>query len=209
MKRESTLKRCALLGLGLLLCAAGASAQMFKWTDEKGVVHFSDQPPAGKDAKVETKSYAGGDPVVLPYELAVAARNSPVILYTTADCTACDQGRALLQRRGIPFAEKTVTTNDDQQKLKEAGSPGQLPLLLVGGNKRVGFEPGAWTAVLDNAAYPQQKLLPANYQYPVAVSAAPARPARNAVRAAQATPAAPVPQPAAPAPVAPPSGFRF
>ena len=47
MKRVlmSTLKRGAPLGLALLLCAAGASAQMYKWTDAKGVVHFSDQPP--------------------------------------------------------------------------------------------------------------------------------------------------------------------
>jgi glutaredoxin len=136
----------------------------------------------------------------------VAARNSPVTLYTTADCTACDQGRALLQQRGIPFAEKTVSSNDDQQKLREAGSPGQLPLLVVGGNRRVGFEAGAWNEALSNAAYPKQRLLPANYQYPVAVSAAPARPlAREAVREQQADP---VPRPKPP-PAETPPGFRF
>jgi glutaredoxin len=208
MKREWKLTRCAPLGLALLLCAASAGAQMFKWTDAKGVVHFSDQPPAGQDVKVETKSFGGGgDQVALPYELAVAAKNSPATLYTTTDCNACDQGRALLQRRGIPFSEKTVTSNDDQQKLREAGSPGQLPLLVVGGNKRVGFEAGAWNEVLSNAAYPKQKLLPANYQQATAVSAAPARPlARDAVRNEQADP---VPQPTTPPPAETPSGFRF
>lgn len=206
MKREMNLTRCAALGLALLLCAAGASAQMFKWTDAKGVVHFSDQPPP-VNSKVETKSFGGGgggDQAALPYALAAAARNSPVTLYTTADCSACDQGRALLQQRAIPFAEKTVTSNDDQQKLREAGSPGQLPLLLVGGNKRIGFEAGAWNETLSNAAYPKQRLLPANYQQPAALPAAPARPlASEVVRE----------QPAAPAPLPPPAdtppGFRF
>lgn len=204
MKLSSTLKRSAPLGLALLLCAAGAGAQMYKWSDAKGVVHFSDQPP-GKDVKVETKSFAGGgSEVALPYELAEAARKHPVTLYTTADCSACDQGRALLKQRGIPFAEKTVTTSDDQQKLNEAGGGGQLPLLLVGGARRVGFEAGAWTDTLSNASYPAQRMLPSNYRYPAVAAAAPARPlAREVVRE----------QPAAEPKAAPPSdkppGFRF
>jgi glutaredoxin len=211
LELNATLKRCAPLGLALLLCAAGASAQMFKWTDSKGVVHFSDQPPTGKDVKVETKSFAaGGNDVALPYELAEAVRNSPVTLYTAADCKACDQGRTLLQQRGIPFSEKTVSTNDDQHKLKEAGSAGQVPLLVVGGTKRVGFEAGAWNEALSNAAYPKQRVLPANYQYPVAVSAAPApqRPlARKVVGERQAEP---VLEPKTPTPAADTApGFRF
>lgn len=209
MKRQlsSRLKRGAPLGLALLLCAAGAGAQMFKWTDAKGVVHFSDQPPAGKDSKVELKSYASGvNRVELPYSLAEAARTNPVTLYTTADCEACDQGRAMLRQRGIPFAEKTVNSNDDQQKLKDAGSAGQLPLLLVGSNQRIGFESGGWNQALTEAAYPVQRMLPANYQYPAAVSAAPLRPlARDVVRDPQPDPAR---QPKSAPPDGPP-GFQF
>lgn len=206
MKLSSTLKRSAPLGLALLLCAAGASAQMYKWTDAKGVVHFSDQPP-GNDVKVETKSFAGGaGGVALPYELAEAVRNHPVTLYTGADCNACDQGRALLKQRGIPFTEKTVSTTDDQKKLNDAGGGGQLPLLLVGGARRVGFEAGAWNDTLNNASYPAQRMLPSNYQYPAAVSAAPARPlAREVVREQ----AAPAQQPKTPPPSDTPPGFRF
>lgn len=200
MKREMS----SILGLALLLCAAGAGAQMYKWTDAKGVVHYSDQPPAAKDAKVETRSFRGASGAVeLPYALAEAVRSNPVVLYTTSNCNACDEGRALLKQRGIPFAEKTVKSNDDQEKLKEAGSDGQLPLLLVGGSKRVGFEAFAWNEALSNAAYPQQKLLPANYQYPAAASAATIRPlARNVEPAAAAEPKAPPPSDA-------PPGFRF
>jgi glutaredoxin len=211
MKRKvsSPLARCAPLGLALLLCAAGASAQMYKWTDAKGVVHFSDQPPPGNARKVELKSLeAGAAKVELPYALAEAARNSPVVLYTTAPCESCDQGRALLLQRGIPFVEKTVQSNEDQQKLKDAGSDGQLPLLLVGGSKRIGFEAGAWNEALTDAAYPLQRRLPATWQNPAAVSAAPAaapRPlARNAVRE---QPPAPANRPKPPSDA--PPGFQF
>ena len=52
MKRQ--LSSTLTLGLALLLGATGASAQMYKWTDAKGGVHFSDQPPPpGSDRKVE------------------------------------------------------------------------------------------------------------------------------------------------------------
>jgi glutaredoxin len=204
MKISSALVRSGPLGLALLLGAAGASAQMYKWTDAKGVVHYSDQLPAGK-AKVETKAFAGGARhVELPYALAEAVRGNPVVLYTTAGCTACDAGRVLLKQRGIPFSEKTVKSSDDQQKLKEAGGDGQLPLLVIGSRTRIGFEAGAWNEALTSAAYPTQKILPANYQYPAAVPAAPASPlARDQEPPAAARPKAPPP------PGDTPPGFRF
>jgi glutaredoxin len=208
MKMSATWVRGAPLGLALLLCAAGAGAQMYKWTDAKGVVHFSDQPPAGKTGKVETRPAAGGaGQVALPYVLAEAVRANPVLLYTTSNCNACDDGRALLRQRGIPFAEKTVKSNDDQQQLKQAGSDGQLPLLVVGSHKRIGFEAGAWNEALSGAAYPKQTMLPANYQYPAAAAAAPARPlARNT---APEPDAAAGPKAAPPPPADHPPGFRF
>lgn len=163
------------LGAALLLCMAGAGAQMFKWVDAKGVVHYSDSaPPDQKKTEVKTTGAAAGT-VALPYALAQAARNHPVTLYTTGACAACDQARALLRARGIPFAEKTVNSSADQQKLREAGSDGQLPLLLVGRSKLVGFEAGAWGEALSDAAYPLRSMLPATWRHGAPEAAAPAR----------------------------------
>lgn len=210
MQRPSTILNNA-VALALLLCAAGASAQMYKWTDAKGVVHYSDQPPEGKERKVELKLFGSGAETgvgagALPPALAEAVKNHPVILYTTTGCNACDQGRALLRQRGIPFSEKTVISSDDQQKLKEAGSAGRLPLLLVGSMKRVGFETDAWSETLSVATYPLERVLPPNYRYLPAQPAAPARAVPSAVLAVQAE-AARSPK-VAPAPGTPP-GFQF
>ncbi|WP_144290319.1 DUF4124 domain-containing protein [Chitinilyticum litopenaei] len=44
-----------------LLLAAGAQAQIYKWTDDSGRVHYSDQPPPGKGGQakvVDTKGAA-------------------------------------------------------------------------------------------------------------------------------------------------------
>lgn len=171
-----TVRRCA--AAVLLLCAASAGAQMFKWVDAKGVVHYSDQPPPAQQAKVELKApSSGASAPALPFELASAARTHPVVLYTTGTCGACDQGRALLTARGVPFAERTVNSAADQEKLKQAGSLGRLPLLQVGHTSLVGFEEGNWNSALSAAAYPQQNMLPKNYTYAKAEPAAPPPPA--------------------------------
>jgi glutaredoxin len=206
---QQSMKRQVKLGVALLLCAAGASAQMFKWTDAKGVVHYSDKPPPGETAKVERKAIAGGaQSVQLPYALADAARKSPVVLFTSSPCAPCDQGRVLLQQRGIPFTEKTVASNEDQQKLSEAGGSTQVPLLLVGGARRVGFQAGEWNAALTAAAYPARAMLPASYKNPAAEPAAPVPPPRPLARDVAPEPAPEAPRRPPPPSDAPP-GFKF
>ena len=176
----------------LLLCAGAASAQVYKWVDDKGVTHYSDMPPPPTSkAKVEVKSFSGGaaNPE-LPPELADAVSSHPVMLYTTAPCDACNQARAMLMARGIPFSEKTVNTQADQAALKKAGSAGQLPLLLIGRGKQIGYDQATWDTLLTDAGYPTERLLPANYQFAAAVPAAPPPPpspealARAAAKAA-------------------------
>lgn len=40
-----------MLLLGLLLCAVPLSAGMYKWVDENGVTHYSENPPPGRKAR--------------------------------------------------------------------------------------------------------------------------------------------------------------
>ncbi len=158
----------------LLLLAGTAQAQMYKWVDEKGVTHFSDTPPQSPNLKAEIKDYSNPlADATLPYNVAQAVRANPVTLYTTGQCQACDQGRQLLAARGVPFSEKTVTSGADQDILRQAGSDGQVPLLLIGATRLIGFEASLWQNALSAANYPSQGLLPKDYQNPLAESAAP------------------------------------
>jgi glutaredoxin len=176
-----------MLLLATLLCTASASAQMYKWKDAQGVVHFTDMPPASAQDKAEVRTYAPADSgPALPYELAQAAHAHPVTLYTASSCAPCDQARSFLQQRGIPYAEKSVKTADDRQTLKEAGSDAKLPLLLVGHSTFVGFAAGAWKEALDAAHYPSQPMLPRGYQFAAAAPAAPPKPSPQALAQAAA-----------------------
>jgi glutaredoxin len=177
MKRDA-ITRQAILTLAALLCAASASAQVYKWKDAKGLTHFSDAPPPPTVRQAEVKTYAGGEGgPVLPYVLVQAARNNPVTLYTASLCGPCDQARSFLQRRGIPYSEKSISNGEDQKKLKEAGGDGQLPFLLVGHRKLAGFLASAWNAALDAASYPSESVLPRGYQFAQTTPAAPRAPA--------------------------------
>lgn len=174
--------RYALLGLVLLvllvsLSAAGVAAaqsQMYKWKDAAGVTHYSDTaPPPSRDAKILHVGAAAVDGAALPYELARAVRAYPVVLYTTTRCEGCALGRSLLRGRGIPYAEKTVTTEADREQLLQIGGKNTLPLLVVGTRQVAGFQAVAWNEALDGAAYPRTSGLPPGYQTGVVTAAAP------------------------------------
>ncbi|MBC7684638.1 MAG: glutaredoxin family protein [Bdellovibrionales bacterium] len=175
MKTVNTSARFgALLGLALLLGAGSASAQLFKWVDANGKTHFSDQPPPQGAKPAVLKGSVGNSTAGMPYALATAVRNYPVTLYTTGSCGACDSGRSYLKKRGIPFTELTVGTAEDEARLRAAGGDGSMPYLIVGRSKAAGFAEGSWETMLNVALYPATKMLPASYQYPAAVAAAPA-----------------------------------
>jgi glutaredoxin len=162
----------AWLAVVLLMCAGTASAQMYKWKDAKGVVHYTDTPPPANAVPLKAFSAPSSQPA-LPSELAAAVQSRPVTLYTTASCAGCDQGRTLLQARGIPYTEKTVNSIEDHAALKRAGSAGQLPLLVIGRGKQIGYEASTWDTLLTDAGYPAQSMLPSGYSNPAPAPAAP------------------------------------
>ena len=166
--------------LALTLLASVASAQ-YKYVGPDGRVIYSDSPPPASVKRVQKPDVGGGAPAAgasnLPYELGLAAKNFPVTLYTAPGCEGCNQGRTFLSKRGVPFAEKTITTNDDLVEFKRVTGGSGLPVMTVGGNKLLGFEPTSWGASLDIAGYPAASVLPQSYRPPAATALVPQKPA--------------------------------
>ena len=196
-----------LLSLALLgLFSAGAQAQQYKYQDASGRVIYSDvAPPPG--TKLLSKTQGGKTPFTeqsgLPYSVSQPAKNFPVVLFTGANCESCNQGRAFLTKRGIPFQEKTIGSKEDQDELQKITGTTNVPTITVGNTKQVGFLAESWNAALDYASYPKQNQLPSTYKNPPPVAAGPDKKPDTTQTAA----AAPVPAPAAaaPAPTAAPA----
>lgn len=158
-----------------LLFATSAQAQMYKWVGADGKVTYSDTPPPGSAKHVEEKAL-GGDSTTnpaLPFELSRAVKTYPVTLYTTKKCEPCEQGRSMLQQRGIPYTEKTVNTNEELAKFRSLSDKPQFPLLTVGSQKQQGFQSIEWDAMLTAASYPATSILPKDYKNPAPQSIAP------------------------------------
>ncbi len=182
-----------LLFLVLLLACASASAQMYRWVDQNGKVHYTDTPPPPSAAKSVEQKKLGSSVIEtsqLPFQLQEAVRNYPVTLYTSPSCKdGCPQARELLAKRGVPFKEVSVADEQSNALLKKVSGANQVPTLSVGSLVQIGFESGALNSLLDTGGYPKTAInLPG-----VTKAHAPA-------------PAAPAPAPAVTPTTTPPAG---
>ncbi|MGD9944955.1 MAG: DUF4124 domain-containing protein [Burkholderiaceae bacterium] len=118
-----------------------------------------DDAGRGRDGSAQ----ADGGPR-LPHALRTAVDRHPVMLYTTPSCDPCDLARAHLMQRGVPYTEKRVRSQADAQAFEGLGfESAQFPSVSVGRDRMVGFEPSAWTRMLDAAGYPKSSQLPSSY----------------------------------------------
>ena len=148
--------------------ACAAQAQLYRWVDEKGGVHYTDHPPPASAKKVEEKKFI--DNVIqtdkLPYASQLAVKNFPVILYT-GDCgAACISAKAYLTKRGIPFTERLPGKSPaDLEQFKKSSKENFIPLLLVGKSTSLkGFSETEWASALDQAGYPKNNPLTPSQQ---------------------------------------------
>lgn len=198
-----------------LACFALPGHALYKVVGPDGTVTYTDRPPpaaTGRPAPVgaRTEAPAGDAPQAnLPLELRQVSTRYPVTLYTGADCAPCETGRRLLAARGVPFAERRVSSEEDAEALNRLTGGRSIPTLMIGTQALRGFADSDWHSYLDAAGYPRESRLPRGYQQPAATPLV----QRQAEAAApQERPAAPAPaaEPAPPPPAPPaPAGIRF
>ena len=185
------------LAVCLLAGATHATAQLYRWTDASGKVHFSDTAPPPEARNVEKKSLASGTSggsEVFPFVLHQPMKDFPVTLYTAPSCNSCAPARQLLNARGVPFKEVSIRSDEQIGELNRATGTNAVPALLVGSTVINGFEETSYHKALDIAGYPKPGVVPARNQ----------REPQPEVKAAEAKPAE-----AKPATVQPPSRGRY
>lgn len=203
----------AAIAVSAILGGPSQAQQVYRIVGADGKVTFSDTPPlAAVNAKVTSGARNATTAAVttssLPFELRQVVSKYPVTFYSGENCGPCASARSMLITRGIPFAEKSVTTAEDAQALQRLSGENSLPFATVGAQQLKGFADSEWTQFLNAAGYPAASLLPSNYRQPpatplVAVSTAPSTTLPAAAPARPAPPAQIAPAPANP------SGIKF
>lgn len=173
---------------GILAAAVSnlPAGELYRWVDQSGKVHYGDVPAAEAVKPVQKKFSDSTTPdAALPYETRRAREAFPVTLYVADNCKElCLRARDLLNKRGIPFTEKNLVSQEDADSFRKMSGGELVPTLAVGNNWLKGFREEQWNGELDIAGYP--KTPPYGFR-----PATPPPPTRK-------PPAQPVPEPAPP-----------
>jgi hypothetical protein len=132
---ESTMHR-SLIAVALLLLAPLANAQVYKWTDAGGTVHYSESPPPAQGTQYkQVKTNGSVTPLVAPApavnpaqaSTAPAAPASPIADTPENRHTLCESLKtniAALQGSGpvVMQQDGKSTALDDSQRKEQTGS---------------------------------------------------------------------------------------
>jgi hypothetical protein len=89
-----------------------------------------------------------------PYALEQAAKNFPVVIYTSRDCgDPCRIALDHLKKRDVPFTERIVTNEAGVDALTKLAGAARVPVLVVGTTDLKDYQKQDWNAALDTAGY--------------------------------------------------------
>ena len=131
-----------------LAFAAPVGAEIYRWVDAHGGVHYSDQPPP-PDVKNMKRMGApdantGDTPQARP----------PVVLFSSNCGATCDQAADYLRQRGVPFTLKSVDKDKlFAAELKKRTGAFEVPVLFIGESMQRGYAPSVWDKMLEVAGY--------------------------------------------------------
>ncbi|MGZ8272955.1 MAG: glutaredoxin domain-containing protein [Burkholderiaceae bacterium] len=155
------------LAAAVWLFALPVAAQ-YRWVDGDGRVNYGDQPPGDAQnlTRIDARGQVREDTVSsLPFELRRAMSQHPVTLYTAEKCPGCEAGRVFLRRRGVPFQEIVVDTDEEAAEMKRRVGTDAVPVLALGRSPTLGFNEAAWMSALNAATYPAESQLPLTYRH--------------------------------------------
>jgi len=122
-----------------LITATGVTAEIYKWIDEQGNVHFTDRPPSNQvTEKIEVKINSYSSPKIVDVDRLFDKTNK-VIMYTTSWCGYCKKARDYFNSNNIAFDEYDVeTTTKGKRDYEKLGGDG-VPIILMGNKRMNGF----------------------------------------------------------------------
>jgi glutaredoxin len=131
----------------LLFIAQPSAAEIYKWTDEQGQIHFSDEKPENQESKeveleirtYESVSYEDLSNEPSKVEPAKADARKKVVMYSASWCGTCKKAKKYFRRNGIPFTNYDIEKSSRAKKLYEQLGASGVPVIIVGKKRMNGF----------------------------------------------------------------------
>ena len=161
---------------GLIFAGGTAAAEIYRWVDEKGIVHYSDSqvqdvsedsneqdaaPPSPENHQTATPPNTESRPQGLPPDFfdaldeaaeQAAALDSPrVEIFVTSWCAYCHKAKNFFRKRGIEFTvydvEKDQTAARRMMKFTKKKA---VPFVIINGHGIQGYSEQAYELALQN-----------------------------------------------------------
>ncbi len=125
----------------LLSCVAlsnAAQAEIYRWVDESGKVHFSDRPSrahSSEEVKLRINTYEG-----VTYDTSsIDVGKKKVVMYSASWCGVCKKAKRYFAEKGIKYTEYDVEkSGEGKSAFRKLGGKG-VPVILVGNRRMNGF----------------------------------------------------------------------
>ncbi len=112
-------------------------AEIYKWVDDRGKVHFSGRKPANHDAEpieLRINTYTS-----ITYAVSKIDHGQKVVMYSTSWCAYCKKAKQYFKKNNIKFTEYDIEENARARKrYKKLGATG-VPVIVVGQKRMNGF----------------------------------------------------------------------
>lgn len=118
-------------------------AQIYKWKDADGKVHFGDKKPVNKNSenihlKINTYESVKIDPSVFKSNERNSS-NKSITIYSAAWCGVCKKAKKYFNKHNISYTEYDIDKdNSAKKRYKEMGATG-VPVIFIGKRRMNGF----------------------------------------------------------------------
>ena len=153
----------------ILIITGLATAELYKWVDENGVVHITDTPPEDvapnekAGSITPSKSSPGANPhppgkkttltqkLLDIFQKKPKNRTSPQVeLFTTSWCPYCQKARDFFRSRGIPFTEYDIEKDKNAAARKnQLDRRNGVPFVVINGRGLHGYSSEAYERALE------------------------------------------------------------
>jgi len=136
-----------ILLISTLLFTIGVSAEILKWTDSDGRVHFGDKPPAGAETSiVEVKINTYESPNIEALQEILNPKDK-VVMYSAKWCGVCKKAKKYFRANNIPYKDYDIEKSSKGRKdYKKLGAKG-VPVILVGKKRLNGFSAATFESI--------------------------------------------------------------
>ena len=130
--------------IAFILLPVTSNAEIYRWTDENGKVHFSDQKPWQTESekvevKINTYESVSYDTSLFDTGNSLFDTGKKVVMYSTSWCGYCKKAKRYFEQKGIAYTEYDIEKDTRAKRQYDKMQAKGVPVILVGKKRMNGF----------------------------------------------------------------------